>query len=85
MSKEGALHRLEAAFRDWYWETGEEMPDIGILCISLSREGCALQYLGQMPDAVIDWPALFSRIIQELDAGRVYINEEAEVRFNRRT
>jgi len=78
-----ALRRLEAAFRDWYWATGKDMPDIGILVISLDRAGCDLQYLGAAPNTVVDWPALFAGIIKEIESGRYSVDSTAEVPFNR--
>jgi hypothetical protein len=82
MSKVFALGALEQAFKDWYWTTGSEMPDIGILVIGLSRDGCDLQYMGIDPHAVIDWPSLFSRIIEEIQSGRYSIHGKAEVKFS---
>jgi len=81
MSKVFALGALEQAFRDWYWTTGGEMPDIGIIVIGLSHDGCDLQYLGIDPYAQVDWPALFKRIIKEIDSGRYSIKDFAEVKF----
>jgi len=81
VSKEGALQRLEGAFRDWYWETGTDMPDVGIVVIGLSRGGCDLQYLGVEPKAVIDWPTLFTGIVRELERGRYSVNNAASVDF----
>jgi len=83
MSKVGALRQLETAFRNWFWATGKPMPDVGILVITLSTDGCDLQYMGVEPHAVIDWPNLFTAIVRELEAGRFSVDNAAGVDFKR--
>lgn len=85
MSKVGALAQLETAFRHWYWETGREMPDIGILVIDLATNGASIQYLGVDPNVTVDWPALFTGIVQELANDRFVVDDMAAVPFDRRT
>lgn len=82
VAKREALRKLERAFRDWYWATGQDMPDVGIVTIGLSRDGCDLQYLGNEPNAVIDWPVLFAGILQQLQAGTYSVDSVAEVKFS---
>jgi hypothetical protein len=81
MSKEEALHILEIAFVNWYEATSRAMPDIGILVLGLSHEGCDLQYLGVQPSVVVDWPYLFADLIEQLERGNFRINTEAAVDF----
>lgn len=83
MSKERAWRELNAAFNNWYYESGQDVPSIGILLIGLSHEGCDLQYMGKEPNVVVDWPTLFANIIQELERGTYRIDMEAGVPFHR--
>ena len=79
-----ALHDLELAFRRWYRAIGVDAPDVGIVVISISREGSDLQYLGIEPRAVVDWPNLFQRISEAIAAGEYTIDDSTSVEFHRR-
>lgn len=81
MDKREALRNLERAFRTWYWTTDQPMPDIGIVVIGLSRDGADIQYLGEDPNATVDWPAFFERVLEELVARRYSIDPHAGVIF----
>lgn len=76
-----AMQQLELALREWYYATDQDVPDIGILIVGLSGEGCDLQYVGRTPQVDIDWPTLFARIIQELERGTYTINGDQGVPF----
>jgi len=84
VSKEGALRRLEGAFRDWFWETHKDMPNIGIVVISISTDGADIQYMGQEPATKLDWPYFFRGVCEHLAAGHYDIEEGASVDFNHR-
>jgi hypothetical protein len=81
MNRFTALVNLERAFRDWYYETGQVMPDVGIVTIGVSSDGIDIQYLGNDPHMTVDWPEFFSRIVKRLDAGDYSVMEDAGVQF----
>lgn len=83
MDKRVALQRLEYAFWDWYDAIGAPAPDFGIVVIGLSSDGLDMQYIGKEPNQVIDWPGLFTQMLQEFQAGRFTVDNEAAVPFER--
>lgn len=83
VTKRAALIGLEVALRNWFWATQQEMPNVGVIIMAISDDSIDIQYLGEQPSEAVDWAKTFAAVTEQLSAGTYFLNQTAEVKFDR--